>query len=765
MKKHLTLFLGASLLSLTAFAQFATAPAFPGAEGFGRFTTGGRGGKVYHVTNLNDSGTGSLRDAVNASGPRIVVFDVSGTIKLESTLTIRNGNISILGQTAPGDGICLRDHCLSIASSNVILRYVRCRLGDVSNTEDDALTASHHDNAICNNIIVDHCSVSWSVDECASFYGNKDFTFQWSIISESLKNSVHDKGNHGYGGIWGGQNAAFHHNLLAHHDSRNPRFDHDYVSTLHGPIDYVNNVLYNWGGNSAYGGESQQGSSARHINMQGNYYKPGPATRNTECFLNPTSNCGNCPGTDVAGIFYIEGNYLKGTGTTFNSNNTTSSRNYVMDRNGITYEVFAVRNLSKKKFMAEEDYFQYNTIGMHTAAKAYDKVLAHAGCSFVRDAVDIRIVNNVTKGNYTYEGSNGSTGGLIDSQSDVGGWPTLKSAVAPKDSDLDGMPDAWEIANGLDPNDAKDGALYSLDSRKRWYTNVEIYANSLVEEQTKEQRADANATFTEYYPTYTTITGEVVNAGSADIYYDGEFDPTEGGTISYVTLAEGKITWPLSYSSLKSDPIVTDALAPYITATSFTMGSNLTASGSETLQGISMTKFGCKNQVNEPSDADRLLFTFTTASGDLFVPTSISFYAAKCGTNGGKYSATYSNSAFTQILAKGVEPNRNNAESGYWSHPVFDTSNALAGDGESQLEIFLYAFTNTKQEALSQVVIDGRIVSRQSTGIESVNDDASVIEILYYSLQGTRLDDNAHGIVIEVRRMSDGTTLKRKVMR
>ena len=452
-----------------------TAYAFPGAEGAGKNTTGGRGGKVIKVTNLNDSGAGSLRDAINQSGKRIIIFEVSGNIKLKSRLQIKNGDLTIAGQTAPGDGICIQDYEVNIAANNVIIRYMRFRLGDtnVATIESDALWGRE-----IENIIIDHCSMSWSIDEAASFYHNKNFTMQWCIIAESMNNSGHAKGNHGYGGIWGGSPATFHHNLLAHHTNRNPRFDGGKrYSSGSGTgigkygidkVDYRNNVIYNWSSNSAYGGENGE------YNIVNNYYKYGPATasnrsRIMQVYKDNTAGATNPndygPGY---GSFYIAGNFVFGN-STVTANNWGGGVNY---QSGVT-QALVQRNTP---FSAEE-------IPGHTAEQAFEAVLAYAGASYKRDAVDIRIADEVRNGTANYKGSRTGLSGIIDSQNDVGGWPALNSLPAPKDTDGDGMPDDWEIANKLDPNKANANGR-DLSTA---YDNIEVYMNSLIKEITENQ--------------------------------------------------------------------------------------------------------------------------------------------------------------------------------------------------------------------------------------------------------------------------------------
>ena len=475
--------------AIPSVEEDGVARAFPGAEGGGMYVTGGRGGKVIHVTNLNDKGAGSLRAAIEEKGARTIVFDVAGIIELQSALKVQNGDVTIAGQTAPGDGICLKNYNFRIHASNVIVRFIRCRMGDEKKTEDDAMNLYTGDNNL-QDVIIDHCSLSWSTDECGTFYGMTNFSLQWCILSESLRNSVHGKGKHGYGGIWGGTNATYHHNLLAHHDSRNPRLDHDYVSTLKGPVSLVNNVIYNWGDNSTYGGESANDNNEyKKYNIVNNYYKPGPATAAGKVrFIDPwTKACDNCTKktgstTIVPGHFYMDGNVMDGYDGLTGDNWT-----------GTTAVAAVIANIkSDAKFSYAE---KATSLSLQKATDAYTAVMGYAGASFKRDQVDTRIARETKNGNYTYTGSNGSTNGFIDTQADVGGWPTYAATddevAKVKDTDGDGIPDAVEDAFGLDKASAADGAAKTLDKSGR-YTNLEMYLHYLVKDIVTAQNQGGN---------------------------------------------------------------------------------------------------------------------------------------------------------------------------------------------------------------------------------------------------------------------------------
>ncbi len=424
--------------------------AFPGAEGFGRFTTGGRGGAVYIVTTLADSVTkppeGSLRWALNKTGPRTIVFAVSGTIELKRQLSISKGDVTIAGQTAPGDGICIRDYNVSVDADNVIIRYIRFRCGNtyLTDSSQDALSGNRH-----KNIIIDHCSMSWSVDEAASFYDDTNLTLQWCLISESLYAAGHPKGEHGYGGIWGGQGASFHHNLLACHTSRNPRFcgARYHPDTRESEIvDFRNNVIFNWGFNSSYGGEMGQ------QNMVNNYYKSGPATKKSARgrIVEPW---------DTVGSWYIKGNYVDGF-------KDITRDNWA----GGVQGDFAASKAIRAEIPAE-----VAPVKTHPAKKAFKLVLKNAGAVLPkRDPVDARVILETISGQCSYGDSYGAKSGIIDTPSSVGGWPVLKTTEAPADTDRDGMPDSWEKMKGLNPSNPDDRNLVA----KSGYTMLEEYINS-----------------------------------------------------------------------------------------------------------------------------------------------------------------------------------------------------------------------------------------------------------------------------------------------
>ena len=483
----------AGITTISAEEAKEKTPAFPGAEGFGRYVSGGRGGKVYHVTNLEDSGTGSLRWAISQNGSRTIVFDVSGTIHLKSVLNIKGGNLTIAGQTAPGDGICIADYPVSIQANNVILRYLRFRLGNKYVTENGADSWDGLGGMDQQDIMVDHCSVSWSIDECLSIYGVKNSTVQWCISSQSLQDAGHSKGAHGYGGNWGGSGVTYHHNLMAHHESRVPRLGPRYTTQLDERLDMRNNVLYNWAGNGCYGGEAMK------VNIVNNYYKPGPGTAQISAVRQRriagigirTSQYVKTypayqPTEHIWGKFYVDGNVNSKYSDVTNDNWTYGIYNQIT--NSDNDNLFTATTKDTIKLSQPIDFVYVTT---HTATDAYKKVLAYAGCCLTRDDVDQLIINDTQNGLATHTGS-GNHNGMIDSQEDNkpvdadanwSAWPTLNSTEAPVDTDGDGMPDSWETANGLDPNNAKDGSIVGEDG----YTNLENYLNSIVAEITEGQ--------------------------------------------------------------------------------------------------------------------------------------------------------------------------------------------------------------------------------------------------------------------------------------
>ena len=486
------------MAATVVFAEEKT-PAFPGAEGFGRYVTGGRGGNVYHVTSLADDGSeGTLRWALGKSGVKTIVFDVSGTIHLKSSLDISIGNVTIAGQTAPGDGICVADYPVSIKANNVIVRYMRFRLGNNNVLINGADGWDGFGGFDQQDLMIDHCSVSWSIDECLSVLGNKNTTVQWCLVAQSLVNSGHSKGAHGYGGNWGGSGASFHHNLIAHHGSRTPRLGPRPTTQLDERMDMRNNVIYNFGGNGCYGGEGM------NVNIVNNYYKPGPGSPTdkkgyriagigirTKKYVNTYP--AYAPALHLWGKYYVTGNY-NSKYTQLNQDNWTYGILNQIDASGCD-GTFTQETKDSIKLAEPIDYILTTT---HSAADAYDRVLDFAGASLHRDSFDELMVSDTRNGKATYTGS-GLSKGFVNSQDDNkpadadaswSAWPTLASKEAPKDTDGDGMPDEWELANALDPTNPNDGKTIGADG----YSNLENYLNSLVADITTAQNMGGETT-------------------------------------------------------------------------------------------------------------------------------------------------------------------------------------------------------------------------------------------------------------------------------
>ena len=568
--------MAAAFSCATAFAD--DVPAFPGAEGHGRYVTGGRGGKIVHVTNLNNSGTGSLRAAVSGNDKKIVVFDVSGIIALSAELIIGD-NTTVAGQTAPYPGITVRYFTMRPGNNNII-RFIRFRRGEEKNVNDGA-DATWQRNK--NNIIFDHCSFSWSIDEIASFYDNRSFTMQWCTLGEALANPGHTKGEHSYGGIWGGKGASFHHNFLCHMQNRAPRFcgaryaweGYDktkYANPIQAEIvDFRNCVMYNWGnGNGCYGG-----TGGGQINIVNNYYKAGPGTANktrvTQVSVANSSNAEDSPYMGYASRYYINGNYVAAAkvpqnydwqGVIYDSGLTTidGERCIPDDKHLYGDNVTYYKNSAGKDFVRVkmDSPVEKGTVTTHSAEAAYEKVLSYCGASLYRDNVDARYMEEAANGTTTYIGSATKTGdgktvvhraGIIDYVKDQGEYVLeTGSRDAGFDSDNDGMADAWETANGLNPNDASDAKTYTLDS-KGWYTNLEVYCNALVEDIMQAGNADATESVNEYYPACvkpeTTGIQSAIQSQVRHIEYftaDGRQlqQPQNGISIRRLTLANGK---------------------------------------------------------------------------------------------------------------------------------------------------------------------------------------------------------------------------------
>jgi hypothetical protein len=434
---HRFVAIGGLIFAVVSSAAVCAAQlAFPGAEGFGRFAKGGRGGQVKFVTNLNDSGPGSLRAAVQAEGPRIVVFNVSGTIELQSTLRILKPRITIAGQTAPGDGICLKRFPLNISADDTVVRFLRVRLGDEAGKLMDGIDISN-----AENVIVDHCSVSWTLDEAVNTYhGSKNITIQWCLISESLHDSPLRNG-HGFAASLGGMNSSYHHNLFANNAGRNPSIAGE-TSNPTIDLDFRNNIIFNWQ-------KRRLDGRPESINVVKNYYKAGPASRELRSIVKM-----QCLDDGSFGKWHVDGNVLE---------------THLGIKRGKELVTIDDRDRPAASVLVDQPVAD-SAVFTDTPEAAYDKVLDHVGAILPkRDSHDERIIREVRSGQTTFGD------GIISSQDEVGGWPKLLSAPAASDTDADGMPDEWERRF------SSDGSLSmrnDSDSDGDGYSNIEEYLNN-----------------------------------------------------------------------------------------------------------------------------------------------------------------------------------------------------------------------------------------------------------------------------------------------
>ena len=772
--------LTAVVMGTAAMAQ-DTAPAFPGAEGHGRYVTGGRGKTVVHVTNLNDKGTGSFRAAVSSSN-RIVVFDVAGVIALQSDLSLKD-NITVLGQTAPYPGITLRYYTVQPGANNVI-RFIRFRRGQEKDVNDGADACWQRNRT---GIIMDHCSFSWSIDEVASFYDNNNFTMQWCTIGESLVHAGHDKGPHGYGGIWGGKLASFHHNIILHVANRSPRFNgarynwqgytsnklysqYQWKNALQAEnVDFRNCVIYN--NNGCYGGPG-----GGQINMVGNYYKSGPGhgiDRLTTVSLAVSGNAGNDKTFwDMTSRYYLEDNLIDGNAAgwekmqydgdipSYDGQRYTHDPNHYYGDN-LTYTKVGGVDCLPIKLDAAAPTGEVTT---HTSATAFQKVLGYAGASLFRDDVDERYMKEAGDGTCTYKGSatsyvqNGKTysctpeWGRIDLVSDVNGYTEKNfptgSREAGYDTDQDGIPDAWETANGLNPNDKSDGNAYTLDE-KGYYTNLEVYANSLVQDIMIAENKDAQTAVTEYYPGYKKEDGTIVPAIN-----DGK-------------ALQGSIAWAYNDGTLNPAATYSDDFTGAFT-TQVTAGSNLTAGNTiKTNNSITLTAFTCTSKMTVADNQNEVRFSVTPVAGYAFQPTGVSFKVSRnkesSSTSGGSFSACWLNDdGSRQVLKETTVAERINRTP--YTTEVTASISTMPSSATGTLVVNLFNFTPSMPMGITDVTINGNL-SKTTTAISKAVTDREVKGVEYYSLQGTRLEQPRSGMVIEVTRYADGTknTVKRMV--
>ena len=714
--KHLQLLF--IFLCLAVQGIQAQVPAFPGADGYGRYAKGGRGGSVYYVTTLEDGDTpGTLRYGVTRLSNVTILFKVSGTIHLNSALKISQSNITIAGQSAPGDGICVADYPVSVQGNNVIVRYMRFRMGDWKLTAEEADGGDAFGGRYCNKVIIDHCSISWSTDECASFYANRNFTMQWCIISESLRASLHSKGNHGYGAIWGGMGASYYHNLMIHHDSRTPRFGTGNVEPLSDhKTDMRNNVIYNWSGNGCYGAEGM------YINIINNYYQPGPASTSKakDRFITINDATASDGVTSIWGKFYLSGN-LNTKYSNVTKDNWAGAHIEPSDRIG--------GNPSQASVRSDVELGEVPELHQHTVGKCYPLVIKYAGCSHRRDAIDTRLAKECETGTTTYRGTgDDSKPGIINTLSDLkpkdaadnwSPWPELTQTEAPADTDNDGIPDTWESSNGLDPNNSKD----ANNINEEGYTMLEVYLNSLVADITAAQYEGSTVVGVPGTPYDGTNSGSDLeaNVSATWTFETGAEDQTATYSSGYIFTNNSIQLEGMKYAGQRkwNDEYYTQ-LQPTIDAG------------------------------KEPSSEVYAAFTLTPYEGVTFRPTKVSFDCIRIGTGGCNVDYAIAAGNDTPIeLATGIHPNRNNSD-----YTECTSTSAAAYGVEAtnakplRLILYVYNLATSKQIALKNIVIEGA-AEGSPTGIKNVTHTINMNNAAY-DIQGRKANKQHlnHGIYI-----------------
>ena len=723
------------LLAVIATAVMAVAqekaPAFPGAEGHGRYVTGGRGKTVVHVTNLNDSGTGSFRSAVGTAN-RIVVFDVAGVIALKSDISFKD-NITILGQTAPYPGITLRYYTVRPGANNII-RFIRFRRGSEKDTNDGADASWQRQKT---GIVFDHCSFSWSIDEVASFYDNNNFTMQWCTLGESLNNAGHGKGAHGYGGIWGGKLASFHHNMICHVNNRSPRFcgarydwggytsnqlysEYKWQNAVQAEnVDFRNCVVYN--ANGCYGGPG-----GGQINMVGNYYKSGPAATidriTTASYGDSGNSADNSKYWTMNSRYYLEDNMIDGKAAGWEKMKYDNSTPHV----GSTYYTY-----DENHYYGAESYTQVNgkdalpmklnfpapigEITTHSATVAYEKIMAYCGASLYRDEVDERYMTELKNGTATYKGSVTGKAGRIDLVSDVKGYTEANFPTATREASVytvkDGIPDDWARANGLDPT-KNNAAGYDLDP-KGFYTNIEVYANSLVQDIMIAENKNAESAVKEYFPAYVKADGTRVPAIN------------DGKAIN------GTIEWTYTQGEISPAADISDAFEG-LTA-NVTFGSNLriasptTFTNPLTTPNLVMTAIKSPALKTSADETTAIKFDVTAPEGYTFTPTNIAFKIAyKTANKKGCFATYWENSDGTQVTICEETEATPWSVAPYYTQVNTEVTNAKASSGTSSLVINMYNFYGNYLMGLSDIVISGYLNAVKEIEKGDANGDGKI---------------------------------------